>query len=73
MKKLFNFYLEDDVKKQVTQKLEDTMGKTEKGALAALIRVLLQKFMLDDDVVDLCKAVAEEYEYTQTKNKRSKM
>lgn len=72
MKKLFNFYLEDSVKLAAIKKLEDKMGKTEKGALAALIRVLLNDFVFNNkDCTDLVRLVEEEYTYCKLKNKRS--
>lgn len=73
MKKLFNFYLEEYTKNRVIQKLEDNVGHTEKGALAALIRVLLNRFMQQEDVTEICKDVDKEYVYSATKNKRSSM
>lgn len=74
MKKLFNFYLEDEIKEKVTTKLTKEIGKTEKGALASLIRVMLYDYLATEEVnPSLIKRVMDEYIYTQTKNKRSKM
>ena len=75
-KSLFNFYLDDDLKKEVTQKLVRLNGDTSKGQLAALIRVLLKQFaMTPDDRVNklLVEAIAAEYEYSAIKNKRSQL
>lgn len=72
MKRLFNFYLEDSVKNAAVRKLEAKMGKKEKGALASLLRVLLNKFVMDDgDCDELIKQIEKEYQYSQLKNKRS--
>ena len=72
MKRLFNFYLEDSVKDAAVRKLETKMGKKEKGALASLLRVLLNKFVTDDsDCNELIKQIEKEYQYSQLKNKRS--
>ena len=74
MKKLFNFYLEDEVKDKVILKLTQEIGHTEKGVLASLIRVMLADFLLAEEVdKNLIKRVTDEYIYTQKKNKRSKM
>lgn len=75
-KNLFNFYLDDDVKKQATEKLIRLSGDRPKGQLAALIRVLLKQFVATpDDKVNklLIDAIAAEYEYSQTLNKRSRL
>ena len=63
-KSLFNFYLDDGVKKRCQDKLERLLGKQEKGALAALIRTLLEEFDAtpDDKVEPLLKdAIYAEY------------
>lgn len=74
MKKLFNFYLDDNMKEAATAKLEALMGKTEKGALASLIRVMLRNFLMNNDVdMSLITEVAEEYEYSQRRKTRSRM
>lgn len=75
-KTLFNFYLDDDVKEQAQLKLLRLSGDKPKGQLAALIRVLLNQFvMTPDEKINplLIQAIAAEYEYTQTLNKRSNM
>lgn len=75
MKTLFNLYLEEEMKKRVTDKLCKLNGDSPKGQLASLIRVLLTMFlnMSDDACRELAKAVQDEYEYTAKKNKRSNM
>ena len=73
-KNLFNFYLDDDVKNQAIQKLIRLSGDKPKGQLAALLRVLLRQFIATpDDKVNplLIEAIAAEYEYSQSLNKRS--
>ena len=75
-KNLFNFYLDDDVKQQATLKLVRLSGDKPKGQLAALLRVLLRQFIATpDDKVNplLIEAIAAEYEYSQSLNKRSNL
>ena len=75
-KSLFNFYLDDDDKQEAIDKLIRLSGDRPKGQLAALIRVLLKQFIATpDDKVNplLIEAIAAEYEYSQTLNKRSKL
>jgi hypothetical protein len=75
-KHLFNFYLDDDVKKAAQEKLVRLRNDQPKGQLAALIRVLLRQFvMTPDEKVNplLIEAIAAEYEYSQTLNKRSRL
>lgn len=75
-KNLFNFYLDDDVKNQAIQKLIRLSGDKPKGQLAALLRVLLRQFIATpDDKVNplLIEAIAAEYEYSQSLNKRSNL
>lgn len=75
-KSLFNFYLEDADKQQAIEKLIRLSGDRPKGQLAALIRVLLKQFIATpDDKVNplLIEAIAAEYEYSQTLNKRSSL
>lgn len=75
MKNLFNFYLDDDVKKKATEKIERLAGEKSKGQLAALIRVLLKRFLYSDDekLKDIIADLESEYTYSTTKNKRSKL
>lgn len=75
-KQIFNFYLDDNVKKEAILKLTRLSGDKPKGQLAALIRVLLKQFVATpDDKVNplLIQAIAAEYEYTSTLNKRSRL
>ena len=75
-KNLFNFYLDDDVKNQAIQKLIRLSGDKPKCQLAALLRVLLRQFIATpDEKVNplLIEAIAAEYEYSQSLNKRSNL
>lgn len=75
-KSLFNFYLDDDIKRKATEKLIRLSGDRPKGQLAALIRVLLKQFVATpDDKTNklLIEAIDAEYEYSQTLNKRSRL
>lgn len=73
----FTFYLDDETKLVVQQRLSMIMPEAKKGALAALIRVLLRQFAdmpFDDDMFDYyIDAIEAEYLYTTKKNKRSKL
>lgn len=76
MKKLFNFYVEENVIEVAQSKLTKLTGDKPKGQVASLIRVLLNQFIhTPDDKVDslLLDAIVAEYQYTQTKNKRSRL
>lgn len=76
MKNLFNFYLEDDVKVEAMAKLDRLCGDTEKGKLAAFLRVVLDIFVAtSDDAVnkELIDAIAAEYILSTSGNKRSKL
>lgn len=75
-KSLFNFYLDDDVKKSAIEKLNRLNGEQSKGQLAALIRVMLKQFVATpDERVNplLISALDAEYEYSTKKNKRSRL
>lgn len=75
-KSLFNFYLDDDLKKEVQAKLTRLTNDTPKGQLASLIRILLKQFNATPDEKvnkNLIDAISAEYTYSQTLNKRSKL
>lgn len=75
-KNLFNFYLDNDVKIAATEKLIRLTGDRPKGQLASLIRILLKQFVsTPDEKINplLIEAIAAEYEYSQTLNKRSRL
>ena len=75
-KSLFNFYLDDEIKEKAQLKLTRLVGDQPKGQLAALIRILLKKFVATpDEKVNplLIKAIAAEYEYSAKLNKRSRL
>ena len=77
----FTFYLDDETKLAVQQRLSMIVPDAKKGALAALIRVLLRQFAvmpMDNEVqrailMTYKNAIEEEYLYTTKKNKRSKL
>lgn len=73
-KSLFNLYLDDDLKKQVQDKINRLRGEQAKGQVAALVRVLLRQFVATpDDKVNplLIDALEAEYTFSNLKNKRS--
>lgn len=75
-KRLFNLYMEDDLKTEASLKINRLAGDQPKGQLAALIRVLLKQFVATpDEKINplLVEAVAAEYEYTSKLNKRSRL
>ena len=75
-KRIFNFYLNDDLRVKCSDKLERLCGEKSKGQLASLIRVLLYQFAAtpDDRILpELLAAIDAEYEYSAKKNKRSRL
>lgn len=75
-KRLFNFYLDNDLRDEASSKINRLAGDQPKGQLAALIRVLLRQFVATpDDKINplLIDAVAAEYEFSAKLNKRSKL
>mgnify|MGYP004599178913 CR=1 FL=1 len=75
-KNLFNFYLDDDDKQAITEKLDRLCGDTSKGKLAAFLRCQIKKFINtpDKDVEQSIVAnIVNEYSYNQDKNKRSRL
>lgn len=75
-KTLFNFYLDDEVKRKTQSKLSRLLGDQPKGQVAALIRVLLKQFnATPDEKVNplLLQAIAAEYEFSTKLNKRSRL
>lgn len=75
-KSLFNFYLDDEVKEEVQNKLLRLSGDKPKGQVAALIRILLKQFiMTPDEKINplLIEALSAEYEFSQKLNKRSRL
>ena len=49
MKSLFNFYLDDNDKLAITEKLERISGKKEKGQLASFLRIQVKLFLATPD------------------------
>ena len=75
-KRLYNFYLDPQMKQELNEKLERLVGEKPKGSLAALIRVQLKQFLATpDEKVNplLVQAIDAEYEYSAKLNKRSRM
>ena len=75
-KSLFNFYLDNELKENATNKINRLNGEQSKGQLAALIRVLLKQFVATpDEKVNplLIEAVMAEYEFSAKLNKRSRL
>lgn len=74
-KRLFNFYLDPEIKDEVQAKLERLIGETPKGAMSALIRVMLKQFIATPDAKVnplLIQAIDAEYQYSAKLNKRSR-
>ena len=76
MKRIYNFYIDIDVKDKCEEKLERINGKRQKGQLSALVRVLLKRFADTPDGYEPPDILAEvdlEYETSLKLNKRSKL
>lgn len=76
MKSLFNFYLDSADKEQAQNKLERLVGKKNKGLLASFLRTQIKMFnAMPDDKVNktMLEYIENEYEVTQTLNKRSRL
>ena len=75
MKSLFNFYLDDDVKERAIAKLNDLCGEQSKGTFAAFLRVSVDMFLNtpNEQLQRMKELIYDEYIYTLTKNKRSKL
>lgn len=74
-KSLFNFYLDNKDKQLATEKLDNLIGDTTKGKLAAFLRVQVKIFLnTPEDKISktLLEAVESEYETTLKMNKRSR-
>ena len=75
MKKLFNFYLDDKIKEEVTEKLDELVGVEMKGTLASFLRVQILMFLATpNEEIDPKLIVAIKNEYIDTNNsKRSRL
>ena len=75
--RLVTFYLDDETRLAVEQRLSSLVPEAKKGAMAPLIRVLLREFIslpFDDAyLTQYQQKIEEEYLYTTKKNKRSKL
>ena len=73
---IFNFYIDEDTKLKAQLKLCEIGVVGEKGALAALIRVLLREFIdvrVTAAVTYIVQKVQSNYTYTTKRNKRSRL
>lgn len=74
---LCTFYLDDETKLAVEQRLSMLVPDTKKGTMAALLRVLLREFVAlpfdDHSLTSLQEKLEAEYVYSTKKNKRSKL
>lgn len=70
---LYNFYIDKDLKLSAQEKLIKELGKTEKGALSALIRVLIREYVDSPTDSRLVSKIAKEYINSATRNKRSRL
>lgn len=74
-KSLFNFYLDDEEKEELQQKLVRLTGDQPKGLVASFYRVITKWYLHlpDDKSKKFSDAIAAEYEFSQKKNKRSNL
>ena len=74
---LYAFYVDDETKLAVEQRLSMLVPDAKKGAMAALLRVLLREFVAlpfdDHSLTSLQEKLEAEYVYSTKKNKRSKL
>ena len=74
---LYAFYVDDETRLAVEQRLSMLVPDAKKGAMAALIRVLLREFVAlpfdDVSLTSLQEKLEAEYIYSTKKNKRSKL
>lgn len=74
---LYAFYLDDETRLAVEQRLSMLVPDAKKGAMAALIRVLLREFVAlpfdDHSLTSLQEKLEAEYVYSTKKNKRSRL
>lgn len=73
--KPFTLYIDETTKLMCKVKLHELGVDTEKGSIAALIRVLMRHFADGDPIKysAIAEEVLAEYTYTTKKNKRSSM
>ena len=74
---LYVFYVDDETKLAVEQRLSMLVPEAKKGAMAALLRVLLREFVAlpfdDASLTSLQEKLEAEYVYSTKKNKRSRL
>lgn len=74
---LYAFYLDDETRLAVEQRLSMLVPEAKKGVMAALIRVLLREFVAlpfdDASLTSLQEKLEVEYVYSTKKNKRSRL
>ena len=74
---IYAFYLDEPTKLAVEQRLSMLVPDTKKGAMAALLRVLLREFVAlpfdDASLTSLQEKLEAEYVYSTKKNKRSRL
>lgn len=74
---LYAFYVDDETKLAVEQRLSMLVPDVKKGVMAALLRVLLREFVAlpfdDASLTSLQEKLEAEYVYSTKKNKRSRL
>lgn len=74
---LYAFYVDEQTRLTVEQRLSMLVPDVKKGAMAALLRVLLREFVAlpfdDASLTSLQEKLEAEYIYSTKKNKRSKL
>lgn len=73
--RLFALYISDEQKEKLVSKLKTLNLDTEKGAISATIRTLIDHFLSlsDGTSQELAGLIRENYTLTTKKNKRSKL
>lgn len=70
MKRLYNFYIEDEQMKEIDARLFAELGEQQKGLRSALIRVLFNEYLRSAPSQELSKKIIADYVENTLKNKR---
>lgn len=72
-KTLFNFYVDENVKRQAIDTLNEELGEQNKGTLAAFLRCCINNLITGDPEMPSLQDIRDEYSYCVKMNKRSRL